>query len=317
MRVSSVTVALIVLTTQTSAFLSPLFAKTAVKPKAKKAAEKKPAFNFPSFANKKDASVNGKKAPIKKQPSAKKSVTVKGGKAKVTPASKKNTAIKAEFPKLGDTKAPKLPNISLPSLPLPSISFSSIPLTSPVGIAGIAMDTISPLMAYEAKIQAGVLVTVVDIIGDPFRVSPDEIRAETKKRISSAKPVLYTYGLSPFSGEAKKILEGYDVEVVEVGPEWFLLGPGGSEKRLALAENSPKLQTSLPHLFLKGESLGGLSTGGRNNAGIIGLQQSGELDKLFKKAVVKKAVAKKVAVTKKKPAVAKKKVVKKIVSKKK
>merc|ERR1712129_170351 len=114
----------------------------------------------------------------------------------------------------------------------------------------------------------------------------------------------------------RKILEGYDVEVVEVGPEWFLLGPGGSEKRLALAENSPNVQTSLPHLFLKGESLGGLSTGGRNNEGIIGLQRKGELDKLFKKVVekkviAKKAAAKKVTVTKKTPVVAKKKVISK------
>merc|ERR1712032_442120 len=102
-------------------------------------------------------------------------------------------------------------------------------------------------------------------------------------RVKSSKPVLYTYGLSPFSAEAKKLLESYEVEVVEIGAEWFLLGPGASEKRIALSENSNDEQTSLPHLFLKGESLGGLSTGGRNNAGIYGLKNSGELDKLFKK----------------------------------
>lgn len=159
----------------------------------------------------------------------------------------------------------------------------SVDVPSPVGIAGSGMQLLKPLFKAEAQIQAGVLVNIVDIIGAPFRVYPDEIRAELKKRISSIKPVLYTYPLSPFSAEAKKILKEYDVEEIQVGPEWFLLGPEKSELRLALAENTETYQTSLPHLFVKGESLGGLSTGGRDNAGINGLKKSGELDKLLKK----------------------------------
>merc|ERR1712151_169713 len=134
---------------------------------------------------------------------------------------------------------------------------------------------------------------------------PDDIRKETKKRISGSKPVLYTYALSPFSGEAKFVLESYDIDIIEVGPEWFLLGPGGSELRLALAENSKFYQTSLPHLFLKGESLGGLSTGGRNNAGILGLRSTGELDTLLKKKQV--VTKKKTVVPKKKQVVVKRK----------
>jgi len=50
-----------------------------------------------------------------------------------------------------------------------------------------------------------------------------------------------------------------------------------------LSENSSNEQTSLPHLFYKGESLGGLSTGGRNNSGITGLLKSGDLNKLLPK----------------------------------
>lgn len=160
----------------------------------------------------------------------------------------------------------------------------------PIGLAGKGMGLLSPLFKTEAKIQAGALVFAVDIIGAPFRVYPNEIRQETKKRVEGGKPILYTYGLSPFSSEAKAILEPYDVEVEELGPEWFLLGPGGSEKRIVLSELSPNEQTSLPHLFLRGESLGGLSTGGRDDAGIVGLQESGQLDKLFKR---KKVVSKK------------------------
>lgn len=153
----------------------------------------------------------------------------------------------------------------------------------PVGLAGKGMGLLSPLFKLEAKVQAGALCFAADIVGAPFRVYPDELRQETKKSTKGGKPILYTYGLSPFSGEAKKILEPYDVIIEELGPEWFLLGPKESEKRIVLSELSPNEQTSLPHLFYKGESLGGLSTGGRNDAGIVGLQETGTLDKLFSK----------------------------------
>jgi len=181
------------------------------------------------------------------------------------------------------TKAKSRAGVKIPELKVPELSDLSIEIPTAVGIAGTGMQLLKPLFTVEAKVQAGALVTVVDILGTPFRVYPDEIRAQAKKRVSSPKPILYTYTLSPFSQEAKKVLKPYDVEVVDVGPEWFLLGPEKSELRLALAENSEGYQTSLPHLFVKGESLGGLSTGGRNNAGILGLKSSGALDTLLKK----------------------------------
>eukprot|EP00588_Corethron_pennatum_P010599 CAMPEP_0194274406 /NCGR_PEP_ID=MMETSP0169-20130528/7485_1 /TAXON_ID=218684 /ORGANISM="Corethron pennatum, Strain L29A3" /LENGTH=331 /DNA_ID=CAMNT_0039017585 /DNA_START=266 /DNA_END=1261 /DNA_ORIENTATION=+ len=312
MKISFVSAVVILLPAQTSAFVSPIFAKSAVKATGKKkinnktvVAEKKPAF---TFGGKKDAPANDKKAATKKKPPA------KNVKAKASPASKKNKDIIASNSPAIKVKLPKLGNVQAPDSTAPEQraerrrrrrrrnlrrivpTLSELPGSSPVSIAGLAMESLSPLFAIEAKIQAGVLVTVVDFLGAPLRVYPDEIRAETKRRVKSPKPVLYTYGLSPFSGEAKKILEDYDVEIIEVGPEWFLLGPGGSEKRIALSENSPDLQTSLPHFFIKGESLGGLSTGGRNNQGIVGLKRSGELEKLLKKKpVVKVAPTKPVA----------------------
>jgi len=257
--------------------------------KVKKTVTKKPLFAKKAAVKVVKAKPVPKKTATKKPLFAKKA-DVKGSKAKAAPVSKKaknitttkSPALKVEFPKLGNVKAPELPGI--PSLPeLPSLSLPSV--SSPVGIAGFAMGTLSPLFAFEAKVQAGVLVNIVDFLGVPFRVYPDEIRSATKKRVSSSKPVMYTYGLSPFSGEAKKVLDQYDVEIIELGAEWFLLGPGASEQRLALADNSPNLQTSLPHLFVNGESLGGLSTGGRDNAGILGLEKSGDLEKLLKKKV--------------------------------
>jgi len=154
---------------------------------------------------------------------------------------------------------------------------------SPVVLAGTGMSSLKPLFALETKVQAGVASFVGEVVGVPFRVDKKSIRKELQERTSSAKPVMYTYGLSPFSGEAKSIIENYEVEVIELGPEWFLLGPNGSEKRLALSEISPDMQTSLPHLFAKGESLGGLSTGGRDNSGINGLVKSGAINSILKR----------------------------------
>jgi len=312
MKISFVSAVVILLPAQTSAFVSPIFAKSVVKATGKKkannktvVAEKKPAFSLPAFGGKKDAPASDKKAGTKKKPPA------KNVKAKASPASKKNKDIIASNSPAIKVKLPKLGNVKAPEAAAPELraerrrrrrrrglrrlvpTLSELPDTSPVGIVGVAMESLSPLFALEAKIQAGVLVNVVDFLGAPLRVYPDEIRKETKKRVSSPKPVLYTYGLSPFSGEAKKILQDYDVEIIEVGPEWFLLGPGGSERRIALSENSPDLQTSLPHFFIKGESLGGLSTGGRNNEGILGLKKTGELEKLLNKKPIVKVAPKK------------------------
>lgn len=224
------------------------------------------AFTLPSFgsATTTTTTATTKKPVAAKTKKSKKTVAIKSKEATSSP-------LKIDLPKLGDFKAPEVP--SLPDVSIPS----------PVGAAGVAMSAAKPLFALEARAQAGVLTFVGDVVGVPFRVNPEEIRRDIKKRISTAKPVLYTYGLSPFSAEAKKIVEDYDVEIVQLGAEWFLLGAAGSETRLALAENSSDAQTSLPHLFVKGESLGGLSTGGRNGKGINGLVRSGEIDKILKK----------------------------------
>jgi len=257
-------------------------------------AKEKTSFNFQSFGvsspnSKKIVKKNGAvKKPAKASSKASSKADVKVSnfpsfgmtKPKVTTTNKKELKKNVKkVAKVPDMKIPEIPN----TLKLPELPSFSLEIPSPVGIAGSGMQLLKPLFKAEAKLQAGVLVNVVDVLGAPFRVYPDEIRAATTKRISSTKPVLYTYGLSPFSGEAKNVLKDYDIEVIQVGPEWFLLGPEKSELRLALAENSEGYQTSLPHLFVKGESLGGLSTGGRNNAGILGLKNSGELEKLLKK----------------------------------
>jgi len=222
-------------------------------------AKEKTSFNFQSFGV--------------SSPNSKKIVKKNGAVKKLAKASSKADVKVSNFPSFGMTKpkvtttnkkelkknvkkVAKVPDVKIPEIPntlkLPELPSFSLEIPSPVGIAGSGMQLLKPLFKAEAKLQAGVLVNVVDVLGAPFRVYPDEIRAATTKRISSTKPVLYTYGLSPFSGEAKNVLKDYDIEVIQVGPEWFLLGPEKSELRLALAENSEGYQTSLPRLFVKG-----------------------------------------------------------------
>ena len=91
-------------------------------------------------------------------------------------------------------------------------------------------------------------------------------------------------GLSPFSTEAVGVLEstGAKFEKVELGPEGFLLGGKGSAIRNELGVMYG--QTSLPHIFVGGEWIGGLYSGGPSGGGLAGLMKSGELDAMLQKA---------------------------------
>merc|ERR1719258_728937 len=101
---------------------------------------------------------------------------------------------------------------------------------------------------------------------------------------NSAPVVVYTYGLSPFSTECKAFLDGVGCkyEAIELGPEWFLLGPKASAMRAELAAETG--QSSLPHVFIKGKSAGGLYSGNDVGEGLAALQKSGELTKMLKAA---------------------------------
>ncbi len=88
-------------------------------------------------------------------------------------------------------------------------------------------------------------------------------KAEIEKEITSEEVVVYTYSLSPFCTEALQVLDNLGVEYKEIslGKEWLplLINEGGSQKRMALAEMTG--QSSLPHVFIRGKSIGGLYDG--------------------------------------------------------
>ena len=101
--------------------------------------------------------------------------------------------------------------------------------------------------------------------------------------IADHRIVVYTYGWSPFSSEALRVLDevGAKYHTVELGPEWFLLGKEQSAIRAALLDRTG--QSSLPHVFLDGRHLGGLFTGTPDGSspGLAGLRESGRLQEMI------------------------------------
>ena len=136
------------------------------------------------------------------------------------------------------------------------------------------MPLLSPIFNAEAIVQA--LVTNLGSYDE------EAIQADIASTIKSAPVVIYTYPLSPFSTEAVSILEstGCKFENIELGLEWFALGPKGSATRVELRKAYG--QGSLPHVFIGGEWVGGLTTGGEG--GLAGLVERDELVPMLRKA---------------------------------
>jgi len=143
-----------------------------------------------------------------------------------------------------------------------------VKVSEPLNIAGQLMGLLKPIFAAQAKAQAG---------------SYDEaaVRAEIEAEVKSAPVVLYTYGLSPFSSETKRLLDDMkaDYKEIELGPEWFLLSGPAAAKRAELGNMFGR--TSLPQVFIGGRSIGGLTEG---TPGLAPLLASGELVPALKKA---------------------------------
>lgn len=121
------------------------------------------------------------------------------------------------------------------------------------------MSLAKPIFTILAPIQAG-----------SRRENPAEYDRELTQAIEEINElvkehnvVVYTYDLSPFSMEAKTLLDGLNVEYKEVslGKEWIpgLISEGGSMTRAALLQKAG--QSSLPQIFVAGNAIGGLFSG--------------------------------------------------------
>lgn len=135
-------------------------------------------------------------------------------------------------------------------------------------LAGQGMALLRPVFALENTLQGKVLGAVGGV--DVTEVQ-EELAAIKRNKITC----IYTYALSPFSTEALACLDaaGATYEKRELGLEWFLLGPKASVLRAELLALTG--QSSLPQVFIGGESIGGLATG---TPGLAALQESGELE---------------------------------------
>lgn len=125
----------------------------------------------------------------------------------------------------------------------------------------IVTPLLKPVYKYEAPLQEKALGLI------PGSPQPSEVRAQIYAKVGTSGALIYTYALSPFCTDAIRVLEstGCQFTTVELGLEWFLLGPKGSSVRAELGRMTG--QTSLPHVFIGGKSVGGLFSGGEHNGG--------------------------------------------------
>jgi len=138
----------------------------------------------------------------------------------------------------------------------------------PMKMASFATGVLRPFFVVQAAVQAG-------------RYDKWAVRAALEAEITSAPLVIYTYEWSPFSSEAKKLLDsmGADYKEISLGYEWFLASEEQAAKRNELGAMYGR--TSMPHIFIGGKSVGGLMDGA---PGLVPLKQTGELVPSLKQA---------------------------------
>eukprot|EP00571_Detonula_confervacea_P003726 CAMPEP_0172319336 /NCGR_PEP_ID=MMETSP1058-20130122/37375_1 /TAXON_ID=83371 /ORGANISM="Detonula confervacea, Strain CCMP 353" /LENGTH=462 /DNA_ID=CAMNT_0013034353 /DNA_START=15 /DNA_END=1403 /DNA_ORIENTATION=+ len=144
-------------------------------------------------------------------------------------------------------------------------------------VSGVVTPLLAPVYKIIAPLQAG------SNRENEFEYTSDiaEAKAEIYDEISSRPVVIYTYELSPFCSEAVALLKstGTNFKEVSLGQEWI---PGlikEPEKRAALLAMTG--QSSLPHIFVGGTSIGGLYSG---SPGLVPALEGGELMSMVEEA---------------------------------
>ncbi|KAK3252217.1 hypothetical protein CYMTET_30331 [Cymbomonas tetramitiformis] len=126
---------------------------------------------------------------------------------------------------------------------------------------------LKPFFAATAKIQAG-------------DYDQEAVAESIEADVNSDQVVVYSYSLSPFCTEAVDLLEsaGAEPTVIELGKEWIpgLLDSDGAAVRCELGQMTG--QTSMPHIFINGESIGGLHSG---TPGLAALLEDGTLEEML------------------------------------
>ena len=117
-------------------------------------------------------------------------------------------------------------------------------------------------------------------------------KAEIEAEVNADPVVVYTYSLSPFCSQATELLDNLGVSYNEIslGMEWIPGLISEPTKRAALGEMTG--QTSLPHVFIGGTSIGGLFSG---TPGLVPALEEGTLLKQIESAKTSSAVDTKVS----------------------
>ena len=153
------------------------------------------------------------------------------------------------------------------------------------------MKLFKPVFAWEAPLQAGLYKTGTSTTTGSFNEALQKAKDDIRAAIAADPVVVYTYDWSPFSTETLKLLDilGIQYRKISLGKEWIpgLINEGGSETRAALLEMTG--QSSLPNIFIGGESIGGLYGG---SPGLLALLEQGTLSEKVEDAKEKSVVAK-------------------------
>ena len=152
------------------------------------------------------------------------------------------------------------------------------------GVSDILLPLFRPFFELLTPLQAGLL----DNEKGQYEREIERAQTQIEAEITSEPIVLYTYALSPFSVEAKKLLDNLAVPYKEIslGGEWLpgLIGEGGSQKRAALLAMTG--QSSLPSIFIGGKSIGGLFSGASSAApGLVPLLEQGKLREMVEETM--------------------------------
>jgi len=150
------------------------------------------------------------------------------------------------------------------------------------GASAVVTPLLRPIYQKLAPLQAGSSGEDTAAYDAAIAKATSEIEEE----VASNAVVVYTYSLSPFCTEATALLDNLNVNYKEIslGKEWL---PGLIDdpvKRAALGTMTG--QTSLPHVFVGGKSIGGIFSGtnGTPGPGLVPALEEGTLMKLIDEA---------------------------------
>lgn len=143
-----------------------------------------------------------------------------------------------------------------------STSAAALQVSEPLRFASGITGLLKPVLNAQAKMAAG-------------EYDQAKIRAIIEEESKSAPVVMYTLSQSPFSIEAKRLLTeaSIDFKEIEVAPLFILAEGDNAAKRAELGDMTGR--TSMPHIFINGQSIGGLYDG---TPGLAPLIESGELN---------------------------------------